>query len=101
MREYRCIVLMSRCIHSVIYDLLVSIQNTKRPIKSRICRSSNLPLDRCGKILGFLESNGFIYRYFDEGRWIYEITERGYEYIGIYEKLLELIPTYTYSLKTR
>jgi len=83
---------VKRCIHDTVYDLLKSIQRSSKPIKSRICRASNLPLDRCEKILVLMESYGLICRYFSEGRGIYEITERGYQYMGIYEKLLEAFP---------
>lgn len=93
--------MVKRCVHDVVYDLLKSIQEALRPIKSRICRASNLPLDRCEKVLELMESCGLIYSYFSEGRRIYEITERGYQYMGVYEKLLEAFPVSHEALTRR
>ena len=88
---------MKRCIHSVIYDLLKSIQKSRIPLKSRICRSSNLPLDRCSRVLELMEEYGLVYSYFNSGRKVYEIAERGYVYIGVYERLLELLPLISFK----
>ncbi|MFZ8783653.1 MAG: hypothetical protein ACO2OR_06715 [Desulfurococcaceae archaeon] len=101
MRRCECEDAMKRCIHSVMYDLLKSIQRSRVPLKSRICRSSNLPLDRCSGVLELMEKYGLVYSYHRGGRKMYEIAERGYVYIGVYERLLELLPLTSFkSLKS-
>jgi len=100
-RRCECEDAMKRCIHSVIYDLLKSIQKSRVPLKSRICRSSNLPLDRCSGVLELMEKYGLVYSYHCSGRKMYEVAERGYVYIGVYERLLELLPLTSFkSLKS-
>lgn len=93
--------MMKRCIHDVVYDILLSITNAGRPLKSRVCLASNLPLDRCERLLKVMEEYGLIYSRIIEGRRVYVLTERGYQYMGIYESLRDIFPLHykpTYGL---
>lgn len=83
---------MKRCIHDVVYEILLLITSTGKPLKSRVCLASNLPLDRCERILETMEKYGLIYSMFIDGRKTYAVTEQGYQYIGIYESLRSIFP---------
>ncbi|MET1160217.1 MAG: winged helix-turn-helix domain-containing protein [Thermoprotei archaeon] len=76
----------------MVYDILKLLDLEERMLKTHICTSANLPLDRCSKILDLLQFYGLVVRVSDEKRISYSITERGYEYIGLYEKLVEIAP---------
>jgi hypothetical protein len=48
-----------------------------------------------------MEKYGLVYSYHCSGRKMYEVAERGYVYIGVYERLLELLPLTSFkSLKS-
>jgi len=81
-----------RCHHDIIYELLTTIRDGFPALKTRVCTASNMPLDRCNKVLDIMESFGLIYRR-GEGRGAeYYVTEQGYIYISLYERLREVVP---------
>jgi predicted transcriptional regulator len=82
-----------RCIYDIVYDILLSMLTTHRGTKTRICRASNLPLDRCERVLELIKELGLAYSTNIGGREVYQLTDRGYQYIGVYEALIELLPT--------
>ncbi len=81
-----------RCIHDIVYDILEVVADSIYIGKTRLCSYANLPLDRCSEILDLLMEYGFIIVEEHSGRNVYSLTERGYEYIGLYRKLHELLP---------
>ena len=83
----------NRCIHEIIYDILYSLSNSIGGlVKTRLCSSAGLPLDRCNKLLGLLSSYGLVYSGVIGGRVVYFISDRGYEYLGLLEQLERLLP---------
>lgn len=80
-----------RCSHQTTYEILLAL--TKRPLgKTKLCLHANMPLDRCSDLLIELESYGLIYKVKEDYKDLYGISEAGYVYVGLYEKLLKLVP---------
>jgi len=89
LREYR----VNRCIHEVAYNILKHIATEGPENITSICRAANLPADRGIRIVNALIKFGLLTSYIafnNKPRKFYILTERGYEYIGIYEHLKEL-----------
>jgi len=59
--------------------------------KTKLCSLSNLPLDRCNVLIKLLIDRGLVFERVIEGKRYYEISDRGYEYIALYNKLNEII----------
>ena len=89
-----------RCIHDIIYDLLKTLSGNEYVVKTRLCSSANLPLDRCNALLHVLESSGLITGIPKGNRVVYVLTDKGYAYIGLYEQLSHLLnlPRYRSSV---
>jgi len=84
-----------RCIHGIVYDILCILSTEYRLGKTKLCSSANLPLDRCSKLLLLLAEKGLIYERSADRTRFYEITEKGYEYIALYEHLNSLLPLHS------
>ncbi len=83
----------NRCIHEIIYDILYLLSNSIGGlVKTRLCNSAGLPLDRCSKLLGLLSSYGLVYSRIVNGRVVYFISDRGYAYLGLLEQLERILP---------
>jgi len=50
-----------RCVHDIIYDVLRVLACGCGVVKTKLCSYSNLPFDRCGRLLNLLESYGLIF----------------------------------------
>ena len=81
-----------RCTYDIVYDILLSMLTTHRGTKTRICRASNLPLDRCERVLELIKELGLAYSINISEREVYQ-PDQGYQYIEVYEALIELLPT--------
>ncbi|AFK51390.1 hypothetical protein TCELL_0967 [Thermogladius calderae 1633] len=90
-----------RCHHDIVYELLTAIRDEQPALKTRVCTASGLPLDRCSKVLALMEGLGLVYRE-GAGRGSgYYVTEQGYVYIGLYEKIMEVMPAGSYKRRRR
>lgn len=81
----------NRCIHEIIYDLLKNIAEHGNSSKTKICSYSNLPIDRCNKLLIILENNGLLTKIFEDNKEKYVLTANGYAYIGLYEQIRKIL----------
>ena len=84
MRKYRCL-------HDIIESLLEALLLGEKGI-TELCLSANIPVDRGRRIIEYLINYGLIFKYEKDGKVYYKIGERGYEWLGIYRKLKELLP---------
>lgn len=81
----------NRCFHEIIYDLLKNIDEYEGIRKTQICSSSNLPIDRCNKLITILEINGLLIKITNNSREKMVLTSRGYAYIGLYEQIERIL----------
>ena len=79
-----------RCWHDVIESVLEALLTGEKSI-TELCLYANVPVDRGRRLINYLISCGLVFRYEENGRIYYKITERGYEWLGIYRKLKELL----------
>ena len=83
---------IKRCIYDIIYDLLSTLRDEQPQLKTPLCTASNLPLDRCSKLLGILLRYGLISEVILDNSRYYILSENGYIYLGIYEEMNRLLP---------
>lgn len=93
MRENRA----NRCTHEIVYELLKNMASEEPKNITSLCRAVNLPVDRGIKVINVLMKSGLVASYTITSNSkvgklsrYYIVTEVGYEYIGIYERLKEL-----------
>lgn len=82
---------MNRCRHDVILDVLTSLNPNPKRI-TEICSSGNLPVDRGKVLLKNLEEFGILIQTEEDGERMYRLTNRGYEWIGLYKLLKKTLP---------
>ncbi|RLF17296.1 MAG: hypothetical protein DRJ66_01160 [Thermoprotei archaeon] len=79
-----------RCWHDVIESLLKALLTGEKRI-TELCLHANIPVDRGRRLIEYLIRCGLIFKYEKDGRIYYRITEKGYEWLGIYRKLKEIL----------
>jgi predicted transcriptional regulator len=82
---------MNRCRHDVTNDLLRALSAEPRRITA-LCSVGNLPVDRGKELILDLEKFGMIYETEGEEGTEYRITDRGYEWVGLYKLLKKSLP---------
>jgi len=58
---------------------------------TEVCMKANLPVDRGNKLLRMLTDKGLAYSFKEGKRRKYFVTDLGYEYMGIFLKLKEIL----------
>ncbi len=84
MRKYRCW-------HDIIESILKSLVKGDVGI-TELCLQAKIPVDRGKVIINYLLKHGLIVKYSTDRTVYYRITERGYEWLGAYQYLKELLP---------
>ncbi len=80
----------NRCRHDIVRSVLEACKGDVRI--TEVCRKAGLPVDRGRRIVDLLLRYGLLVE-LREGRGRrYRITPRGYEWLGIYESLEEVLP---------
>ncbi len=79
-----------RCIHDIIHDILSTIADGERGI-TELCLNAGIPVDRGRKIVDYLVACGLLTTSFAGKRITYQITVAGYQWIGTYKRLNELL----------
>ncbi len=59
---------------------------------TNLCREANVPMDRGKPLLNYLVERGLVVALEGEKGVEYRITFLGYEWLGLYERLEELLP---------
>jgi len=80
-----------RCIHDIVYDLLSTLAGESGVVKTKLCTTANMPIDRCNEVLRILETYGLVTGFRRNRETVYVLTDRGYAYIGLYEQLNHLL----------
>ncbi len=73
----------------MVRDILRAVSRGVRRA-TNICREANVPMDRGRRFLDLMVENGLLIR--DEVSREYLITPTGYEWLGIYKRLQEILP---------
>ncbi len=82
---------MNRCHHDIINELLVTLVTEPRKI-TELCAAVNIPVDRGKDVIRNLERFGLLFEMVGDGEVEYRITDRGYEWIGLYKHLKRALP---------
>jgi len=85
------IVYKNRCRHDIVKSMLEACR--EEMCVTEICRRAGLPVDRGRRIVNQLLRYGLLIELQEGGRKRYKITPRGYEWLGIYERLEEVLPS--------
>ncbi len=80
----------NRCRHDIVRSVLEAC-GVEAGI-TEICRRAGLPVDRGRRVVGQLLRYGLLVELQEGKRRTYRITPRGYEWLGIYERLEEVLP---------
>lgn len=81
---------MNRCRHDIIYNLLASLTAEPKRITD-LCSAGNLPVDRGKVLVQNIERFGLLIKTGGDDVF-YNLTARGYEWIGLYELLRKVLP---------
>jgi predicted transcriptional regulator len=73
------------------FDMLNSLVTEHRKI-TEICSIGNVPVDRGKLLIKNLEKFGILIQIEEDGEKIYKLTNRGYEWIGLYRLLKKTMP---------
>jgi predicted transcriptional regulator len=79
-----------RCSHDIIFDILRALREKGSSPITSLCLKARVPVDRGIKTLSHLETMGLVSSHMEK-RKQYFITERGYEYVFLYEEVLKRI----------
>ena len=82
---------MNRCKHDIINDMLGVLSTDSRRI-TELCMSGNVPVDRGKEIIATLEKYGLLIHSGESGEIVYRITDRGYEWLGLYRMIRKVLP---------
>ncbi len=82
---------MNRCRHDIINDMLGALSADSRRITD-LCMAGNVPVDRGKGIVEALEKYGLIIHAEEAGEIDYRITDRGYEWLGLFRMLRKVLP---------
>lgn len=80
----------NRCLHEVIYSMLVAISTEGPKNITSLCRIANIPVDRGKTVINLLMRSGILASYEYEKNRYYIVTEIGYDYLGTYKHLKEI-----------
>ncbi|MEM0135690.1 MAG: hypothetical protein QXU18_10795 [Thermoplasmatales archaeon] len=83
---------MNRCRHDIVDNLLNALSIEPKKITS-LCISGGIPVDRGKEIMSNLEKFGLVVQVDYEGEKEYKLTDRGYEWIGLYKLLRRVLPS--------
>jgi len=81
-----------RCIHDIIHDMLAALAEGEKGI-TELCLNAGIPVDRGKKIVDYLVACGLLTVSMENNRVKYRITVAGYQWIGTYQRLKELLQT--------
>ncbi|MCD6348988.1 MAG: hypothetical protein J7L91_05110 [Candidatus Korarchaeota archaeon] len=81
-----------RCRHDIIETILEAVRDGRRGL-TEICTYAGIPVDRGKKIMELLVRYGLLVSIWEKRREIFEITPKGYEWLGIYRSLESMLPT--------
>ena len=81
-----------RCWHDIVESMLSALLKGDRGI-TELCLMARVPVDRGKRIVSHLASYGLLVEYVVGGKTYYRITERGYEWLGVYQYLKSLLPS--------
>ncbi len=80
-----------RCWHEVVEDILNEL--TKGPKRiTELCLHVKIPVDRGKSIVNHLTRYGLIYQVVINDGTYYVISERGFEWLGVFRYLKSLLP---------
>ncbi len=82
---------MNRCRHDIIDGMLRALSIDPKRVTD-LCSASNVPVDRGILILSKMEEFGLLFKVEEEGGSTYKLTDRGYEWIGLYKHLKKVLP---------
>ncbi len=82
---------MNRCHHDIINELLVALATEPRKI-TELCATVNVPVDRGKDVVKNLARFGLLFETIGRDEVEYRITDRGYEWIGLYKHLKRALP---------
>ncbi len=80
----------NRCRHDIVRSVLEACKDDARI--TEVCRRAGLPVDRGRRIVDLLLRYGLLVELREGRERRYRITPRGYEWLGIYERLEEVLP---------
>ncbi len=84
------VVYRNRCRHDIVRSVLEACREEAGI--TEICRKAGLPVDRGRRIVDRLLRYGLLVELQEGKMRRYRITPRGYEWLGIYESLEEVLP---------
>jgi predicted transcriptional regulator len=82
---------MNRCRHDVILDVLSSLIIEPKRI-TEVCTAGNLPVDRGKLLVKGLEKFGLLIQTEENRERVFKLTNRGYEWIGLYKLMRKVLP---------
>lgn len=82
---------MYRCRHDIINDMLSALMAEPRRI-TELCSIGNVPVDRGKDIVKYMEKFGILFETTENGEKEYRLTDRGYEWIGLFKHLKKALP---------
>ena len=82
---------MNRCRHDILNDMLRELVIEPRKI-TELCAAGNVPVDRGKGIVKDLEKFGLLLKTEGIEGIEYKLTDRGYEWIGLYKLLKKTLP---------
>ncbi len=82
---------MNRCRHDIINDMLGAISTDSMRITG-LCMAGNIPVDRGKEIICSLEKFGLMFHSEESGEIEYRITDRGYQWLGLYRMIRKALP---------
>ena len=81
-----------RCWHDIVESVLNALLEGDKGI-TELCLIAKVPVDRGKNVVNHLVSYGLIVEYAVGRRRYYRITERGYEWLGVYRYLRSILPS--------
>ncbi len=84
------IVYRNRCRHDIVRSVLEACREELGI--TEVCRRAGLPVDRGRRMVNLLLRYGLLVELQKGRRRRYRITPRGYEWLGTYERLEEVLP---------